>query len=276
MPSVDLSLIGMKKGPVVTEYTWKDVVLYALAVGAGPDDLAYVYEGIPGGLKVLPSFCVIPAFKAWPDFGDIEWPRLLHGEQSITLHQPMPPEGQLVQTSEVVDIFDKGKGAVYHVVVSGALEDGSPLYEAEWVLFYLGAGGFGGDSGPKATPVNPPEGKAPDFEMSWQTADDQAALYRLCGDINPLHIDPKAAESAGFDRPILHGMCTYGFAARAIINGPLNGDHTRFKRMKARFSSVVYPGDTLTTKAWWMGDRYIIEVETAGGPVLKNGEVWVD
>ena len=275
MPKADLSLVGQKKGPVVTEHTWKDAALYALGVGAGPDELAFLWEEYPGGMKVLPSFCVVHAYQGWPSMGDIEWSLFLHGEQSIELFQPIPPQGRLLHTGEVVNIFDKGKGAVYHVRVHGALEDGSPLYEGNWLIFYVGAGGFGGDPGPKVVPVEPPRDREPDFAISYPVAENQAALYRLNGDVNPLHLVPEAARAGGFDRPILHGLCTYGFATRAIVNGPLNGDPDRLKKFKARFSGVVYPGDTLTTKGWLVDGRYIIVAETANGTVLNNGEAWV-
>jgi acyl dehydratase len=271
MSTVDLSVIGKKTEPVVFEYTWKDVVLYALGVGATTEELALIYENAPGGLKVLPSFCVVPAVRAFPKVGrDIEWSRMLHGEQTIRLSRPIPPAGKLIQTGVITDIFDKGKGAVFHAKISGETEDGQHLYDANWAIFYLGAGGFGGDPGPKAESVKPPEGVAPDFSVSCKTAENQAALYRLSGDLNPLHLDPQAARRGGFDRPILHGLCTYGFAVRALVNGPLKGDAGRLKEFKARFSSVVYPGDTLTTEGWKTEGGYIIQAKTENNIVLSN------
>lgn len=277
MGKVDLSVIGKKTEPVVFEYTWKDVVLYALGVGATAEELALVYENAPGGLKVLPSFCVVPAVRAFPKVGsDIEWSRMLHGEQTIRLSRPIPTEGKLIQTGVITDIFDKGKGAVLHAKISGETEDGQHLYDAHWAIFYLGAGGFGGDPGPKAEPLKPPEGVAPDFRVCHQTAENQAALYRLSGDLNPLHLDPEAAARGGFDRPILHGLCTYGFAVRALVNGPLEGDAGRLKEFKARFSSVVYPGDTLTTEGWKTDGGYIIQTRTDRSIVLSNGRVVIE
>ncbi len=272
MPSVDLGLIGKKSEPFVFEYTWKDVALYALGVGASAEELPFVYEGVPGGIRVLPSFCVVPAYQAFPDLGpDIEWSLMLHGEQTIRLYGPFPPEGRLVQVGEVEAIHDKGKGAVFHVKVSGKTEDGSPLYDAHWAIFYLGAGGFGGDPGPGEEPLNPPAGVEPDVTISSPVAENQAILYRLCGDLNPLHLDPEAAKRGGFDRPILHGLCTYGYAVRSIINGVLDGDVTRFRSFKARFSRSVYPGDTLTTRCWVEKGRCLVNVSTKEGVVLKNG-----
>ena len=271
MPTVDLSVIGKKTEPVVFEYTWRDVVLYALGVGATAEELSLVYEHAPGGLKVLPSFCVVPAMRAFPKCGDdIEWSRMLHGEQIIRLYHPIPQEGKLVQTGVITDIFDKGKGAVFQTKITGETEDGTHIYDAHWAIFYLGAGGFGGDPGPKAEPIIPPEGVQPDFSFSCKVAENQAALYRLSGDLNPLHLDPAAAKRGGFDRPILHGLCTYGSATRSLVNGPLDGDVNRLKKFKARFSSTVYPGDTLTTEGWKTDSGYIIQAKTGNNVVLSN------
>jgi len=277
MPEVDLSVIGRKRGPVTFEYTWRDVVLYALGVGAGADDLSLVYERAEGGLKVLPSFCVVPAMKAFPlAKEEIEWPLFIHGEQNIRLHRPLPTSGKITQVGEVTDIFDKGKGAVYHILITGTAEDGGPLYDADWVVFYLGAGGFGGDPGPPSKKVEMPHERPPDFSVSYQVAENQAALYRLSGDVNPLHLEPAAAQGAGFDRPILHGLCTYGFATRAIVNGLLNGEAEPLKEFKARFSDVVYPGDTLTTEGWRDGDRYLIQVKSQRATVINQAVAIMD
>ena len=268
---VDLSVIGKKTEPRVFEYTWKDVVLYALGVGATAEELSFVYENASGGLKVLPSFCMVPAFKAFPYLGeDIEWSRMLHGEQMIRLSRPIPPEGKVIQVGEVRNIYDKGKGAVFHIHVSGETQDGNHLYDAVWKVFYVGAGGFGGDPGPKSERLEPPEGVEPDFSISYKIAENQAVLYRLSGDLNPLHLDPEAAKRGGFDRPILHGLCTYGFATRAIVNGALDGDVTRLREFRARFSSVVYPGETLTTEGWKTNEGYIIQVKTERAVVITN------
>ena len=272
MPEVDLSVVGKTGEPVIFDYTFTDVVLYALGVGATAEDLPLVYEGAPGGLKVLASFCVVPAMKAFPYVGeDVEWSRFLHGEQRFRLHQPLPPEGRLVQSGKVAAIHDKGKGALYRIEIKGGLADGTPVYEVDWIVFYLGAGGFGGDPGPKAEILAPPEGAEPDFIVSDRVAENQAAIYRLSGDLNPLHIDPAAAKRGGFDRPILHGLCTFGFATRAIVNGPLSGEVERLKDFSARFSGPVYCGDSLTIKGWKTGGGYIIQVESQNGVLLSNG-----
>jgi len=272
MRKADLSVIGKKTEPVVFDYTWKDVVLYALGVGATAQELPFVYERTPGGVKALPSFCVVPAMRAFPRVGDdVDFSNFLHGEHTIRLYQPMASEGRVIVVGEVDHIYDKGKAAVYHIRVSGRTETGTHLFDCNWVNFYVGAGGFGGDPGPKATTLNPPEGVKPDYVVSQKVAENQAVLYRLNGDYNPLHLDPAFAKGGGFDRPILHGLCTYGFAVRALVNDVLGGQVARFKSFKARFSSVVYPGDTLTTKAWKAEGRYLVQLETERGVVLSNG-----
>lgn len=277
MPAVDLSVVGKKTDPIVFQYSWKDVVLYALGVGVSADELSFVYENAPGGLKVLPSFCVVAAIKAYPYIGDnIEYSRFLHGEHMIRLSRPIPPEGKIIQVGEVTHIYDKGKGAVYHIQITGETEDGRHLYDIEWIAFYVGAGGFGGDPGPKAETLKPPENVEPDFSISYRVAENQAAIYRLSGDLNPLHLDPGAARRGGFDRPILHGLCTFGFATRAIINGLLDGDVARLKEFRARFTDVVYPGDTLTTKGWKDKGQYIIQVKSERAVVMGNAVAKVE
>ena len=270
MPKIDLSLIGKTRGPLAVEYTWQDAALYALAVGAGPEELCLIYENHPAGMKVLPGFVVVPSFRSWPDLGKVEWPLMIHGEQSIKMHQPLPPSARLVLNGKVANIFDKGKGALFKINVSGSLENGRPLFDAQWSLFYMGAGGFGGERGPRSAMHQPPD-TAPDFETTYRIPENQAALYRLLGDLNPLHIDPRAAAGAGFEHPILHGLCTYGYATRALVNGPLQGDPDRLKEFSTRFANPVYPGDQLTVKVWQDGDRFLVEAETGRGTVLKNG-----
>ncbi len=272
MTDVDLSVIGKPMGPVVSNYTWRDVVLYALSVGATPDELSLVYESAPGGLKVLPSFSTVAILDlVLANLGDIEIARLLHGVQRIRLHRPIPPSGAISNTGWVTGIYDKGENALYEVRVEGVLDDGAPVYDAELAVLYMGAGGFGGDRGPRAERVSPPEGVAPDFSITDQLAPNQAAVYRLNGDSNPIHIDPAVARAVGLERPILHGLCTYGFATRAVINGALGGDPDRLREFSARFTGVVYPGDELTTEGWNVDDSWIVQSRTERGVVLGNG-----
>ena len=277
MSQVDLSVIGCKTEPRRFEYKFKDAALYALSVGASTDELPYIYEHTPGGLRVLPTYAVIPAMFAYPPLGDIDFSRFLHGEQSIRLFQTLKPEGKIELTGEVADIWDKGKAAVYTIKVMGRDEAGADVFEARFTNFYLGAGGFGGDPGPKAVPIVPPEGRTPDFSVSYQVAENQAALYRLNGDLNPLHIDPAFARMGGQEKPILHGLCTYGIAGRNIVNAVLEGDVARLKSFKARFTSVVYMGDVLTTDIWKQDDKnLIVQVSTERGVVMGNSLAEID
>ena len=225
----------------------------------------------------MPSFCVVPAFQAFPFLGDdLEWSLMLHGEQVIRLFQPLAPQGRIIQVGEVLNIYDKGQGAVYRIRIKGWTEKEAKVYEAEWSIFYLGAGGFGGDPGPRAEKVEPPEGVEPEFSISEKVAANQAAIYRLSGDFNPLHLDPAAAQRGGFDRPILHGLCTYGFATRIIVKTLLGGDVACLKEFSARFSDVVYPGDILTTEGWRADDGYLIRVRTDRSIVLSNAKATIE
>jgi acyl dehydratase len=202
---------------------------------------------------------------------NLDAPRTIHGEHCLKLHRLFPPQGKLVTVSEVVNIYDKKKVAVITVRTDVSTEAGVLVCENVAVLVYLGGGGFGGEPGPKSELVAPPDSVEPDFRISYAVPENQAALYRLNGDYNPLHIDAVRAKDAGFDRPILHGLCTFGYATRAILYGACDGDVERFKEFKTRFSAPVLPGDTLTTEGWKGPDgRYAIRVSTDRGEVVSN------
>jgi acyl dehydratase len=208
--------------------------------------------------------------------GNIDYSRFLHGEEAIRLYGPLPVEGRIQVEGRVLNIYDKGKAAVYHILISGKSEDGAHLFDTNWVNFYVGEGGFGGDPGPKAVAFNPPEGIKPDWSVTERVPENQAVLYRLNGDLNPLHLDPEFARRGGQERPILHGLCTYGYAVRAIVNKALGGDVNGFKNFKARFTNVVYPGDSLTTRCWKTDEGCLIQVETERGVVLGNAVAEID
>lgn len=273
MSGLNLDVIGKKFPEVTFKYNWKDVVLYALGIGAQVDELHFLYEGVSGGLKVFPSYACIVAGAGLQlnRLGEIAFSHFVHGEQSIKLYKSFSSSDEIICQTEVENIFDKGKAAVIHMKVSGHKTGGDSVFDTKWVFFYLKGGGFGGDPGPKTEPINPPESVEPDFSLSFKTNENQAALYRLSGDLNPLHIDPEFASRSGkFKGPILHGLCTYGFATRSIIYGACNGDVERLKEFKARFTSEVYPGETLTTEGWKQNERYIIQVKTERSVVLGN------
>jgi len=269
-----LDLVGTRTEPAVTEHTWKDVVLYALSIGAQNDELPFLYERVKGGLKVFPSYGVLSMMFFVMDLLEkLDATRILHGEQRIRFYRPIPPEGKLHTVGEIPSVYDKGEGkaAIICIRCETTLEGGEPLFTNEARIFYRGGGGFGGDPGPKVEPLAPPEGIDPDFRMSYSVPENQAALYRLTGDVNPLHIDPEFAKKGGLDRPILHGLCSFGYAARAILYGTCGGDVSRFKEFKVRFSDVVYPGETLVTEGWKdKDDFYLIQVRTDRGIVMSQ------
>jgi acyl dehydratase len=270
--AIKLDLVGRKSDPISFSYTWKDCVLYALGVGGKVDELDFLYEG--RGPKVLPTFAVVPSFTSMISVaGDLgaNPMMILHGEQKVVLHRAIPTQGKLSTVSEVKAIYDKGKGAVVMVEAKTVDEKGEGVFDNVFSIFVRGEGGFGGERGPEAAKVEPPA-RAPDFEVVEQTTREQALLYRLSGDINPLHADPNMAKFGGFDRPILHGLCTYGHAGRAVLKGACGGDVGKFRSFFARFAGVVFPGDTLTTRGWNTGDgKWIVTVsQQEGKQVLSN------
>jgi acyl dehydratase len=269
--ALKLDLVGAPLDPVRHAYTWRDTVIYALGVGARLGELDYLYEG--RGPKVLPTFAVVPSFRSLIQVVGALGASpmsILHGEQTIRLQRPIPPGGELVTTAEVTGIYDKGKGALVVVVARTSDEGGQGLFENEFSLFVRGEGGFGGPRGPEARQAEPPD-RAPDFAETQATLPEQAALYRLSGDLNPLHIAPEAARVGGFDRPILHGLCTYGFAGRALLAHACGGDPARLASFAARFSGVVFPGDTLTTSGWQVAPgRWVVQVKTQEDKVVLS------
>lgn len=277
---IDLRLVGKKYGPISFEYTSKDVILYALGIGAQTEELPFVYENVKGGLRVFPSFSVVMGMDLLIDlFKDLEpdLSRFIHGEQAVKLYRPIPPEGKTLVEGEITNIYDKGKGALLVWRKKVMTEEGDPLAETESIVFYVGEGGFGGDPGPKAEALEPPKGTRPDFTVSHFIPENQAVLYRLNGDFNPLHIDPDFSKKSGFLRPILHGLCTYGHAVRAVLYNACEGDVERFKEFKARLSGVVYPGDTLVTEGWMeKGGRYLVQSRTDRGVVLSHAYARVE
>ena len=259
MVKIDINSVGQTKEGTF-QYDWKTSALYNLGIGAQAEDLSFVYERVKGGMKVFPSFATIVAGSGLLFPKGTDFIRLLHGEQLIRLYASFEPDGMINTKGVIEQIYDKGKAAVIHVKIS----------DTRYVFFVVGSGGFGGDPGPKTEPINPPEGVEPDFSSSFQTSKNQAAFYRLNGDFNPLHIDPEFAKKAGQPKPILHGLCTYGIATRAIVNELCDGDVSLFKEFSARFKDVVFPGETLTTEGWKDNGRYIIQVRKENTIVLGN------
>jgi len=261
-------------------YTARDTMLYALGVGAGSDpldedDLKFVYED---GLKTLPSMAVVLGYPGFwlKDAGTgVDWTRLLHGEQGLVLHRPIPPAGTVIGRTRITGLVDKGadKGALLFSerdVVEQAT--GDLIATLSSTTFLRGDGGFGGPAGPVPAPHKLPD-RAPDASLDLPTIPQAALIYRLSGDYNPLHADPRVAKAAGFPKPILHGLCTYALACRAILRLACGNDPARLKSLKVRFSAPVFPGETIRTEIWREGDvvSFRSGVVERGMKVLDNG-----
>jgi acyl dehydratase len=268
---IDLSAVGKKLGSVEHTYSQRDVMLYALGVGCGTDDLQFTYER---ELKVLPTFAVIPSFPAMLNLGgamQVNPAMVLHGEQAIEVPEPIPTEGTVITTPTIKAVYDKGKGAVVVVATESLDPKGKVLFRSQSSIFVRGEGGFGGDRGPSGEKNVPPE-RAPDRSISYKTLPQQALIYRLSGDMNPLHADPQFAAMAGFDRPILHGLCTYGHAGRAVLAAYCNNDPARLKSFEVRFSGVVFPGETITTDMWQVAPgKIVLTAKTERGQAVLTG-----
>ena len=267
---IDLSVVGKKLPPIEHTYTERDVMLYALGVGAGTDELEFTYER---NLQVLPTFAVIPAFPAMMQLGGIQVNPMfvLHGEQRIELHAPIPTSGTVRTSPTIKAIYDKGKAAVIVVETATVDAQGKLLFRNTSAIFARGEGGFGGDRGPSG-PRNVPPDRPPDKTVSLKTLPQQALIYRLSGDRNPLHADPDFAKMAGYDRPILHGLCTFGHAGRAILQAWCRNEPARLKSFETRFAGVVFPGETIVTEMWQTAPgQIIVTAKTAerGEPVLS-------
>ncbi|MBY0440616.1 MAG: dehydrogenase [Mycobacteriaceae bacterium] len=253
--AINPGAIGTVTEPTLFEWTDRDTLLYALGVGAGTEELSFTTENSHGiTQQVLPTYAVIscPAFGAVAKIGTFNWAMLLHGSQEIRLHAPLPAAGKLSVISEVVDIQDKGAGKNAIIVLRGRGSDpqsGSLVAETLTTIVIRGAGGFGGNPGQRSAAPEIPN-REPDARITLPTRRDQALLYRLSGDRNPLHSDPWFAAQAGFPQPILHGLCTYGVAGRALLAELGHGQAANITAMAARFSSPVFPGETLTTLIW--------------------------
>lgn len=248
----DMSVIDKTSEPHRFTYTWKDVALYALGIGAKRDELDYLFEG--RGPKVYPSFAVVPAFA--PMFtqlsksgGNIAM--VVHGGQRVRIHKPFAAEGTLESTAKIRGIYDMRKFG--HVVVDTETRtaQGDLLCETTWNIIFRGEGGFGGSPPPKEPGIDVPKDRPADFRIEEATTPEQALLYRLSGDLNPLHADPAFANTAGFPQgPILHGLCTYGHMTRHLARGAAGGDASKITEIHAQFRKPVWPGDTLVTEGW--------------------------
>ncbi|MDP4648293.1 MAG: MaoC/PaaZ C-terminal domain-containing protein [Ilumatobacteraceae bacterium] len=253
----------------------KDALLYAVGIGAGQNDLPFTTENTKEVQQVVfPTFAVVagsgttsPGKSAMAEIGTFNWALLVHGSQAITLHRPIPVEAEATVQDKVVAMYDKGKAAVVVTEAETKLKTGELLWTTRSSVFIRGEGGWDGDRGPSG-PQNEPPAKAPDHEVTLQTSPDQAFVYRLSGDRNPLHTDPSFAAIGGFDRPILHGLCSYGFTGRALLGALCNNDVTKFKHIEGRFSSPVMPGDALTIRMWNIGAGETVFTTSVGDRVV--------
>ena len=278
---IDLDVaLGAELEPVEFSWTSSDVQLYQLALGAGRDpmdahELRYLTDGSP---QVLPTFSSVaasfqmtePPKVSFPGI-EIELSRVLHASEAVTVPAPLPPSGSARATTRITDIWDKGKAAVIWNETTVTDPGGTVLWRTKRSIFARGEGGFGGDRGPSSSAEAP--SRAPDFEIDIPVLPQQALLYRLCGDRNPLHSDPGFAAAAGFPRPILHGLCTYGMTCKAMVDTVLDADTTRVGSYGARFAGVVFPGETLRASVWKDGDRYTGAVTV---PARDNAAVLSD
>ncbi len=279
MPVLDVERLQRYKVPEAHDlYDARDTILYALGTGAGlsshVDDLGFVFER---HLKALPSMAFVlgtPGFWLMDPAAGLDWPRILHGEQSLVLHRPLQAQGEIIGTTRIGDIADKGPGKPALFRVHRTLTDTSGALVAElsevWVL--RDAGGFGGER----TLAGPPPVVMPDtaatHSLALPTSPQQALLYRLSGDRNPLHVEAETARIGGFDRPILHGLSTLGLAARALIHQHCAGDPMRLSSLSARFTAPVFPGETIATQSWQVGEDIMFRaIATERDVVVLDG-----
>ncbi|TAL04157.1 MAG: 3-alpha,7-alpha,12-alpha-trihydroxy-5-beta-cholest-24-enoyl-CoA hydratase [Rhodospirillaceae bacterium] len=283
---IDLAQIQdlMRAEPQILPFSYdsKDAILYALGVGYGQDplderELPFVYER---GLRVAPTIVTVlggggQVPNVFLRMG-LDLSQILHGEESIEIHRPLPTSGRMVREIRLTQVFDKGrdKGAViYTQSILRDQDNGAAIATIERSAVARADGGFGGSSAGQPPPHPIPD-RAPDFEVALPTAPSQALLYRLSGDLNPLHVDPAFARKVGFPRPILHGLCTYGITCRAVLQAVADLDASRLKAHAARFSAPVFPGETIVTHIWKDGDTISFTAsvrERPGTVVIRNG-----
>ena len=265
--ALNLDALGHTTSPLVHEYDWKDAVLYALGCGARRDtELPYLYEKL--GPRVLPTYAVVPAFDVNREIFDVVAGNMLgvvHGAQRITCHKAFPAKGRLTTVGKVAGLYDLKRLATSVIATETHDEAGDLVCETEWQIIYRLDGGFGGPPPPKTPRVKVPD-RDPDFVVEESTTTEQALLYRLNGDLNPLHADPEIGEKAGFGNPILHGLCTYGYVGRAVLHAACDGDPARFKMLSGQFRNPVWPGDTLRTEGWKEDGRIVLRAATTAKP----------
>jgi acyl dehydratase len=265
--TIDAESLGYQTPPIAFDYTWRDTVMYALGVGATADaELDFLYEG--RGPKVLPTFCTIPTFAAFDALVDrigCDRSGMVHHSQEMTLFKPLQPQGKLRVMGRVDRLYDLKRMAMSVFVIDAYDEEDDLIARGEVTLVLLRDGGFGGERPPRS-PRTPAPDHDPDFEVRERVAPTQALLYRLSGDYNPLHADPEFAAEVGFERPILHGLCTFGYAGRAVVAHACEGDPARLFSLRGQFAKPVFPGDTIVVRGWNEADRTVVTVTTKERP----------
>jgi len=268
--------VGAVGSPTKRSWTSKDALLYAVGVGAGTEELQFTTENTKElDQKVLPTFAVIIGGGGVPmgEVGSFNPMLMVHGEQAIELYGEIPPDGEVESVGTITGIYDKGSAAVIEFEsTSTDVATGKPLLKTSMSMFCRGEGGWGGDRGPSEK-IEFPD-REPDQQVTYTTREDQALTYRLSGDRNPLHSDPWFASMGGFEKPILHGLCTWGFTGRALLQALCGGDPGRFKGMKSRFSKPVIPGDTLTVSMWVDGNTALFRTTNQDGDVVIDQGVF--
>eukprot|EP00004_Rigifila_ramosa_P005693 TRINITY_DN16360_c0_g1_i1.p1 TRINITY_DN16360_c0_g1~~TRINITY_DN16360_c0_g1_i1.p1 ORF type:complete len:298 (-),score=69.14 TRINITY_DN16360_c0_g1_i1:34-927(-) len=281
-------IVGFKYPVEEASYNARDLIIYSLGIGS--NDLAFTYE-LHENFAAFPTYPVVLAFKGtssdvlsfpppsmmvFPDgMPSVNPAMILHGEQYLEVLRPLETEGKFKIQSRVIGFHDKGKGALQENETLMLNEAGEPVVKLVMGSFMRGVKGFE-SAGETYSKNYPAPSRAPDAVVEIKTSPDQALLYRLSGDYNPLHADPETATSVGFEKPILHGLCSFGIAARAVLSQFAGNDPTLFKAMKVRFASIVYPGETLVTEMWKEGNRIIFEVKVKERGTIAINNAYVD
>jgi acyl dehydratase len=272
--SIDPSAVGFTSRRSAFAYDWKAVVLYALGIGAQKEDLGYLFEGL--GPRVYPTFAVCPAMPAVRECVQRTGGNpamIVHGGQSVRLKGAIPPSAELYTTAVIRAAHDLKKLTEVVIETNTETAGGQSVFETTWSILFRD-GGFDGPRRPRSSEPEIPDDRPPDLCVELATLPEQALLYRLSGDENPLHADPNVAAAAGFtEGPILHGLCTYGFLARAVIKGACENDGARLRRLDAQFRRPVWPGDTVVTKGWKLGHGVValsVGVKDRPGAVLSG------
>lgn len=275
----DLSQIGSSSKPYTHAYDWRHQATYALGIGAKREELAYLYENTAGGMKVFPTYAVIPAFEPVLEMlqrARANFAMVVHGAQKIRMKRALPASGTLVTTATLRGIYDLKKLSSL-IVDTETTIDGQVAFTTEWGILVRGEGNFGGERPPKddeghSTPLK----QEPDWEFEEATSPEQALLYRISGDTNPLHADPEFAAKVGFPQgPILHGLCTYGHVARAAIHKVAGGDAGKLVAMGAQFRNPVWPGDTIVTRGYNLGGgKVALQAFVKGRPDPVVSNAW--